>query len=424
MDNRFNKYYIDAQPYSPEPPACKAPVRFEAKADEAAVVSAHGASILGVHAASASVPNIGAHSARATVAETSTTKNAVHMAAKDMAAPHWPSGKSWIRAPFSRMRSLAAALIEGCKSPESRPKLLQAAAVTLVVLLMLTLPLAYILQDVLSKPEQTAATEETPPNQQQPTFLDNSSQPDLDTPDVSTPAQEEVPEQRGYYSYQQDGASAGPIGIDVSEHQGDIDWQAVANNGISFAFVRIGNRGYTAGDISLDKYFRSNIQEAKDAGLEVGVYFFSQAITDAEAREEADFVLKELNGRDLELPVVYDFEPVVDEGGRANGLSGQQRSRNAKVFCERIEAGGYTAMLYGNATDISYYTYDSNLFTTYDIWIASYSSEPPTAPFNFSIWQFASNGVIPGITTFVDLNLRFDPGKGPVLPPNVIFHSG
>jgi GH25 family lysozyme M1 (1,4-beta-N-acetylmuramidase) len=209
----------------------------------------------------------------------------------------------------------------------------------------------------------------------------------------------------GRFAYEQNGAVVSRFGIDVSEHQGVIDWDAVANDGVTFAFIRLGNRGYTEGGLQLDAQYSANIEGAQAAGIEVGVYFFSQAINEDEAREEAEFVLEHLGGRPLDYPVVYDFEPVGASNGRANRLSPQQVTSNARAFCERIETDGYSTMVYGNAGDLA--RYGAEFLATHEVWYAEYDAMQPNGQFDFVIWQFTSNGSIAGITPRVDLNIQF-----------------
>ncbi|MDR2586698.1 MAG: glycoside hydrolase family 25 protein [Coriobacteriales bacterium] len=215
-------------------------------------------------------------------------------------------------------------------------------------------------------------------------------------------------------------ATLGPlIGIDVSEHQGLIDWKAVADNGVRFAFVRVGARGYTDGSLILDPYFYFNIQEARAAGIKVGAYFYSQAINESEALEEADFVLKYLDGIVLDYPLAYDLETAPDENGRVNKLSGGQWTRNAQAFCERVEAAGYTPLLYGNRGDLLHY--NSTLLNSYDVWFAQYDVLAPSAPVDFTIWQFTSRGNVAGIDGFVDLNIQSF--NGDLASAGVVFHE-
>ena len=242
-------------------------------------------------------------------------------------------------------------------------------------------------------------------NEQKKYSIGNQEQQKTPVAPVTTPVVTTVPAVR--------------VGIDVSEHQGLIDWREVKRNGIEFAFIRVGARGWAGGSLIFDNQFEANIEGAKSVGIKVGVYFFSQAINEEEAIEEADFVLAALNGRQLDYPVVYDLETVLEISGRANYLSSAQCSLNARAFCDRIEAAGYTVMLYGGIYDIS--RYDASLLAQYDIWFAEYDvSQPRMVPFDFSIWQFTSNGVIAGINTYVDLNLQFEATAEKKLPDFVV----
>jgi len=212
------------------------------------------------------------------------------------------------------------------------------------------------------------------------------------------------------------------IGVDVSEYQGSIDWPAVRANGIEFAIIRVGARGYIGGNIIADSYFQANLDGARNAGLDVGVYFFSQSVNEAEALAEADFVLGQLAGQPLDYPVVYDFETVAEVTGRGNPVTIAQRTLNAQAFCERIEAAGYTAMVYGNYLDLL--RFDPQIWSSYELWFAQYwVYEPSATPFNFRIWQFASTGIINGINTYVDLDIDYNGTSERQLPSNVVIHE-
>lgn len=206
-------------------------------------------------------------------------------------------------------------------------------------------------------------------------------------------------------TYPENGQLKSQVGVDVSDHQNAIDWQAVASDGIEFAFVRAGSRGYTEGRMIPDTRFDENLEGALAAGLDAGVYFFSQAINVDEALEEADFVLSQLNGRNLSLPVVYDHEPVPEPIGRANNMDTETLTACALAFCERIESAGYNTMIYGNAGDMA--RYDRSALGTRPIWFAEYDVAAPTAELTFAIWQYTNAGSVAGITTNVDLNIRF-----------------
>lgn len=203
--------------------------------------------------------------------------------------------------------------------------------------------------------------------------------------------------------YREDGTVRSQVGVDVSSYQGAIDWNAVAADGINFAFVRVGSRGYTEGALYADERYAENIDGATSAGLNVGAYFFSQAVSVEEAREEADFVLKLLAGRHLAMPVVFDHEPVSNTAGRANNLDRETLTAIAQAFCERLEQGGYSTMIYGNKGDMA--RYDRTQLGNRQIWFAEYDATKPSAPFDFAIWQYTNAGTVAGIATAVDLNL-------------------
>lgn len=205
-------------------------------------------------------------------------------------------------------------------------------------------------------------------------------------------------------AYSEGGEVRSQVGVDVSDHQGAVDWQAVAADGIDFAFVRAGNRGYTEGALYADERFAENVDGATAAGLEVGAYFFSQAVTPDEAREEADLMLEVLAGRYLALPVAFDHEPVSDEAGRANDVDRETLTACALAFCERLEAAGYSTMIYGNRGDMA--RYDRAALGDRPVWFAEYDAAAPSAQFDFAVWQYTNAGSVAGISTPVDLNLR------------------
>lgn len=209
---------------------------------------------------------------------------------------------------------------------------------------------------------------------------------------------------KGRVTYEKDGRKA-RTGIDVSSFQGDIDWQAVSEDGIGFAIIRLGRRGYTEGALFEDDNFRQNLQGALDAGLDVGVYFFSQAVTPEEAEEEADFVLAALDGQELALPMTFDWEPVRQEDSRTNDMSGEDATRYAVAFCERIGDAGYRPAVYFNQTQ-GYLGYDLRELETYDLWLAEYDSVPDFY-YHFNLWQYSESGQVDGIEGDVDLDLAF-----------------
>ncbi len=194
-------------------------------------------------------------------------------------------------------------------------------------------------------------------------------------------------------------------GIDVSEYQKDIDWAKVKASGINFAILRVGYRGSTTGSIVLDKYFLNNIKGATAAGLDVGVYFFSQAITVDEAKEEANYVLSEISGYKLKYPVTFDWEPMGTSTARTNGLDTATLSSCASAFCGIIKDNGFTPMVYFNA-NTGYLRYDLGKIDSNDIWFAGYT-DVPSFYYNFQIWQYSSSGKVDGISGNVDMDLCF-----------------
>ena len=202
--------------------------------------------------------------------------------------------------------------------------------------------------------------------------------------------------------------SAHLTGVDVSEHQEKIDWAAVRAAGVDFAILRIGYRGYTEGSLREDSWFAENYTAARAAGVQLGVYFFSQATTLEEAREEADYTLELLDGRTLELPVFYDWETVAGST-RTPSPDGPPLTQCAAAFCQTVEAAGYTAGVYFNQT-YGYTYFDLGYLQDYVLWLAEYGTTPEFL-YHFDCLQYSSTGVVDGITGDVDLNLFLMPEK-------------
>lgn len=196
-------------------------------------------------------------------------------------------------------------------------------------------------------------------------------------------------------------------GIDVSKWQEKIDWDKVKAEGYEFVIIRMGYRGYSeAGGLALDEMFYQNIQGAQAAGLDVGVYFFSQAINETEALEEAEFVLDALEGYELQLPIVYDPELIRDQPARTNDVTGEQFTKNTIVFCDAIKAAGYEPMIYSNMVWEAF-LFDMTQLQDYPFWYADYEAVPQT-PYNFIMWQYSETGSVNGISGNVDLNILFE----------------
>lgn len=196
-------------------------------------------------------------------------------------------------------------------------------------------------------------------------------------------------------------------GIDVSRHQGNIDWAKVAQDGVEFAFIRVAYRGYGTGKMEEDSYFDQNVQGAQAAGIKTGVYIYSQAITEEEVLEEANLVLQKVAPYQLECPIVFDVELVSGANGRMNNLTPEERTNLALLFCQTIEAAGYKPMIYHN-TEMGALKIDVSALEDYDKWFASYS-ETLYYPYEYKVWQYTPHGKVAGISSEVDLNICIDP---------------
>lgn len=194
-------------------------------------------------------------------------------------------------------------------------------------------------------------------------------------------------------------------GVDVSTYQGEIDWQAVAGDEIDFAMIRLGYRGYSEGGLFVDEFAQANLDGAAAAGLELGAYFFSQAISPEEAEQGARLALEQLNGRELAFPVVFDMEEIDGDEARTAKLSIQQRTEIAAAFCRVIEDAGYQPMIYGNIRWLAG-RIDLTQLSEYPLWLAQYY-ERPLLPYAFQMWQYTDSGEVEGIQGGVDLNISF-----------------
>ena len=211
-----------------------------------------------------------------------------------------------------------------------------------------------------------------------------------------------------YIKYEGDNRYRYRLGIDISHHDGEIDFNAVKESGIDFVIIRVGYRGYGAeGTLNEDRNYRQYIEAAQDAGLDVGVYIFSQAINTDEAKEEAQLVLDAIEDYDIDLPVVYDPESVLDANARTDYVSGEQFTENTIAFCKMIEDAGYKPMIYCNMLWEAY-KLDLSKLMDYPIWYADYEEKPQT-PYYFSFWQYSNTGKVPGVSEMVDLDIQLIP---------------
>ncbi len=223
----------------------------------------------------------------------------------------------------------------------------------------------------------------------------------------------ETDETTGYKSFvDEENSVTARMGIDVSEFQGEeIDWKQVKASGVEFVIIRLGYRAYgESGALVMDAMYEENIKGALKAGLDVGVYFFSQAISAAEAVEEAEFVLKHLASYEIAGPVVYDTEEIKWDTARTDDNTTEEFTNYCKVFCDTVEQAGYDAMIYSNMKWMAF-TLDMEQLKEYDFWYADYY-EIPQCPYDYEIWQYSESGTVPGINANVDLNLWFQKENG------------
>lgn len=210
---------------------------------------------------------------------------------------------------------------------------------------------------------------------------------------------------KGEMEYQVNGQVASLKGIDLSRYQGEVDWSLVAADGVDYAMVRVGIRGYGTGEIVLDDTLDANMRGAAENNIEVGAYFFTQAISEEEAIEEANAVIEALAPYHVTYPIAIDVEDVDDSAARTANLTAKQRTDYVIAFCETIEAAGYTPMIYGNLK-----TYCDMLemerLNEYEKWFAFYDTYV-YFPYEITMWQYTDSGVVNGIEGKVDLNITF-----------------
>lgn len=210
----------------------------------------------------------------------------------------------------------------------------------------------------------------------------------------------------GEISYEEEGKVTSEKIVDVSKFQGEIDWEKVKKDGVDGAIIRVGNRGYgAAGKLLEDEYAKQNLKNAKKAGIKVGAYFYSQAITEEEVQEEVKLCLDVIKDYSLDYPVYYDTEASSTNNGRADDLTAEERTKYAKLFCDEVKKAGYDVGIYSNLKWFIM-SLDMEQLEDYDKWIASYDTKL-YFPYKVSMWQYSETGSVDGITGNVDMNVMF-----------------
>jgi len=215
--------------------------------------------------------------------------------------------------------------------------------------------------------------------------------------------QEEYLKVDGFHYYYDDEKYTSKLGIDVSVFQDDIDFEKVKADGYEFVYIRLGYRGKDEGLLHLDSNFENYYRQAKDAGLDVGIYFFSQALNTYEAKEEANFVLEQIKDLELDLPIALDYEEPYSS--RIEILNGKQRSDNALAFLDTIKNNNYEVIVYTNEDWLDVY-YNKQIYN-YPIWFAQYNVNFPTIYQEYYMWQYSNVGEVDGIEGYVDIDLMF-----------------
>lgn len=206
-------------------------------------------------------------------------------------------------------------------------------------------------------------------------------------------------------AYYEDGKKTSYLGIDISKYNGDVDFADLKESDIDFVMIRLGARGYGSGQIMLDEKFNENITKATEAGMDIGIYFFSQAITADEAAEEANVVIQNLSNYNITYPIAFDMEYVQNDTARIEALTREEKTTVAKAFLETVKNAGYTPMIYGTKEWLIKQI-DLTKLTGYDIWL-SQQEDIPDYPYQFQMWQYSLEGDVYGVSGDVDLNVSF-----------------
>ena len=266
--------------------------------------------------------------------------------------------------------------------------LLLAAVLSVGVLAVFVSGIVHVVQEIVSPSEPAVEPEPTPTPD--PTYRNSYGW------------QYVKEDENGFLSYEDDTYTS-RLGIDVSHYQGNIDWNAVHEAGVEFAFIRAGYRGHTTGELHEDTGYRDNIQRALDADVEIAVYFFSQANGAEEAVEEANYVMELIKDYPIHV-VAFDLEFERNEG-RLKDTTQDACTEAAAAFCKTLNDNGYTPLVYGS---VSFLTHEIRMHEIQDqtqFWLAWYDDKEPPFPYAFTIWQYSCEGTVPGIETAVDMNI-------------------
>jgi len=280
------------------------------------------------------------------------------------------------------------------KKQKTTSRILIGAGITLALILITLVALILLRPQLPFSSEDTTASQDDHTSEQQHTEETRLAPYPFSAADFTL--------ENGYL---QCNADTAVFGIDVSGYQGDIDWQQVKQAGVEFAIIRVAGRGYGQNGVLYDDgYAQKNYEGAKQAGIQVGAYFFSQAITPAEAVEEANYILDYTKDWELDFPIVYDWE-YISEDARTGNVDVQTLTACTAAFCHTVENAGREAMIYFNPHQ-AHKQFNLEELADYGFWLAMYSYDMDY-PYKVDMWQYSDAGTVPGIQGKVDLNLYF-----------------
>lgn len=205
--------------------------------------------------------------------------------------------------------------------------------------------------------------------------------------------------------YYEDGKQVSFVGVELSKYQEYVDFNKLKKAGVDFVMLRVGARGYGSGQLLMDEYFADNIKRAGDAGLLIGVYFFSQAVTEEEALEEANLVLQSIQDYNVVFPVAFDMEYIENDTARVEQLSRDEKTAITKTFLKTIKNAGYNTVIYGNKEWLMK-RIDLSQLTDYDVWLSQYK-DIPDYPYRFTMWEYTSTGTVDGVAGHVNMSISF-----------------
>ncbi len=216
-----------------------------------------------------------------------------------------------------------------------------------------------------------------------------------------------IEDKAGLKRYMENGRKTSYVGVDISKHTGEINFTGVKAAGVDYVMIRLGSRGYSTGQIALDENFKQNIEGAIEAELDIGIYFYSQAVSPEEAIQEANFVIQNLEPyrAHVKYPIAFDMEFVSNDKSRIEGLSREDKTTVTATFAEGVKAAGYVPMIYGDKEWLLK-EIDLTKLQDYDVWL-SQEEDIPDYPYLYTMWQYDTDSILNGIEGGADLNICF-----------------